>query len=138
VLDLMNLGVCVGLNVPSYIQFIPFGTNGQDDTFEMRVIGWRVTTDSTPLYIPELLVELAVTLGNISGTAIAANTVMADTIVVNEGPSDGPFMSVISTADDTSASIAVHTRGCSLLEFDWDLAGAQEAVSMNAYYTFLN
>lgn len=118
---------------PDYIQVIPFGTNGADDTFDMRIWGWSKVVGAD-LWIPQLIADLSVTLGSISGSAIAANTFLADTIVVNAGTSSG----VISTADDTSASGMFHLRGCSLLEFDFDLAGAQEAVSMNAYWRLMH
>ncbi len=114
-----------------FLQIIPFATDGENDTFSMRVWGWDKTNDTTPVYVPQLLAQFAVTLGSISGTAVAANTVMADTIVLTYGDSTTPL---VSPANDLSASVILHTRGCRYIEFDWDLSGAQEAVSMNAFW----
>lgn len=133
VFDLLSesLGVSVGETIPHFIQIIPYGTNGDNDTFDMRLIGWSRSTDATPVWVPQLLVDLNVVLGNISGAAIAANTFMADAITIAKGDGDAPE---ISPANDTPASILVHLRGCELIEFDWDLAGAQEGASMNAFW----
>lgn len=119
--------------VASYIEIIPFATDGNNDTGDLRLWGWSEVAN-TALYIPRLLAEINVVYGNISATAIAANTVMADTLTLADGAADGTFTSIISPANDTTASILVHTRGCRWIEFDFDLAGAQEAVSQNAYW----
>ena len=67
-------------------------------------------------------------------TAIAADTLMVDTIVVTKGPAEsGPFRLVVSPADDTQASYAMHLRGTRYIEFDFDSTAAG-AVSMNAYW----
>lgn len=114
-----------------FLQIIPYGTNGDNDTFNMRVWGWDKTDDATAVYIPQLLAQLAVVLGSIDGAAIAANTYMADTITLTYGDSTSP---IISPANDLSASIILHVRGCRFIEFDWDLAGAQEGTGMNAFW----
>lgn len=114
-----------------FLHIQPFGTNSDNDTFNMRVWGWDKTTDAAPVYSPILLAQFAVTLGNISGAAIAADTYMADTIALTYGDSTTPL---VSPANDLSASAILHCRGCRYIEFDWDLAGAQEAVSMNAFW----
>jgi hypothetical protein len=137
--DLFDRGVGLAIDtyMPKFINVIPFGTNGDNDTFEMRVWGWKqvALTETTDegLWIPFLLAELGVTLGNIDGSAIAANTFMADTITVNEGT-----VEEISTADDTVASILVHLRGASKFQFSFDLAGAQEATGANCYWAVMD
>lgn len=133
VYDLLDrsLGLHQGNLASRFLHLQPFGTDGADDTFNMRVWGWDVTTDAIPVYSPILIAQIAVVLGSISGTAIAANTVMADTLTLTYGDSSSP---IISPASDVSASIILHTRGCRYIEFDWDLAGAQEGVSMNAFW----
>ncbi len=105
---------------PKFLQLIPFGGNANNDEFSMRVIGWSKTgLSSAPVYVPQLLLELAVVLGNISGSAIAANTFMADTLTVTYGPTDGA--SVISPANDLSANAILHIRGCEYIQFDFDM-----------------
>lgn len=118
-------------NTSRFIQIVPFGTNGNDDTFNMRVWGWSNTNDTIPVYVPQLIAQLAVVLGNISGAAIAADTYMADTITLTYGDSTSP---IIAPANDLTASIILHNRGCRYIEFDWDLAGAQEGTGMNAFW----
>jgi hypothetical protein len=137
--DLMSadMGYGRGTYTPKYIEIIPFATDGDNDTFSMRLYGWTKVY-ATALWIPRVIADLAVVVGSISGTAIAANTVMADTITVTKGPAAGAFQDLINTANDTPASIILHTRGCDILEFDFDLAGAQEGVSMNAYWRLLD
>jgi hypothetical protein len=135
VFDLTSASVAVGspTKVPSYIEVIPYAVDGNNDTLDMRLWGWsRVNVEA--LWIPRPLAEMSVVIGNISGAAIAANTFMADTITLDLGAADGAFTSIISPAGDVTASILIHTRGCRYIEFDFDLAGAQEAVSMNAMW----
>ncbi len=116
-----------------FLQIIPFGTNGENDTFSMRIWGWDKTDDATAVYVPQLLAQFAVVLGSIDGsTAIGvSNTFQADTITLTYGDSTTP---IVSPANDLPAHAILHTRGCRYIEFDWDLAGAQEGVSMNAFW----
>lgn len=126
VFDLLSksLGWGGGVVVPSYVQLIPFGTDANDETFDFRLWGWSKVGVSS-LYIPQLLIDVSVILGNISGTAIAASTFMADTLTVNDGPIDnGPWRSFIDAQEDLSASVLVHTRGCRYVSFDFDMITA--------------
>lgn len=137
VIDLLSssVGVGMGVRVPSYIQLLPFGTDGANDTFDMRVWGYVPTTDATKVYIPFLLVDLSVVLGAATATPIAANTLLADTLTVNDGPADnGPWRVLIDAQEDLVATATIHTFGCRYLKFDWDLAGAQEGVSVNCLW----
>lgn len=133
VYDLLDgtLGLHLGQAASRFLELVPFGTNANNNTFNMRVWGWSKFVAATPLYIPTLLLELNIVLGSIDASAIAASTFLADTITISKGDTNAP---VISPGNDTPASIAVHTRGCRYLEFDWDLAGASEATSMNAFW----
>jgi hypothetical protein len=124
-----------GRGVPEYLKLIPFGRDGADDTFDMRVYGWDATDAATPVYIPQLLVDVSVVLSAITFTPHAAGTVLADAITVNDGSADnGPWQSIISPSEDLVASIIIPTRGCRYISFDWDLAGGAEAVSMNCLF----
>jgi hypothetical protein len=127
------LGFAVDTHMPEFVQLIPFGTNGDNDTFDMRMWGWS-KVHLTELWIPQLLLQVNVVLGSASGAAIAADTFLADTLTLVEGSSEKTLADLISTADNTPASALVHTHGCQLIEFDFDLAGAQEGVSMNCYW----
>jgi len=121
-------------NVPSYLQLLPYGKDTNNDTFDMRLWGWTATAEATPLYIPQLLLDLSLVLGNIDASAIAASTFLVDTITVNKGAAAAPFRDLLTTATDTAASLIVHTRGVRFIEFDFDLAGASEGTAMNCYW----
>ena len=124
-----------GYRVPSYFELIPFGTDGANDTFDMRVWGYNKIEGSTAIYVPFLLVDLSVILGAATATPIAANTLLADTLTVNDGPADnGPWRVLIDAQEDLVASATIFTFGCQYLKFDWDLAGGQEAASMNCLF----
>ncbi len=142
VFDLFGTTLSVGLggNVPRFIELQPFGKDGNNDTFDMRLWGWSRVVDSTlavpaTVWIPKLLAELNVVLGNIALTGIGTGNFQSDTLTIVDGDSASP---VISPASDTGASILIHMRGCELIEFDWDLAGAQEGVSMNSLFKFMD
>ena len=132
--------------VPTWLQLMPFGKNGNDDTFDFRLYGYSETVPAdlvtdTKLYIPQLLVDVSVVLCALTFSDHAADTFLADTLTINDGPTDldgafenSPWLSVLSPAEDLPASVLVHTRGCRYIKFDWDLAGGQEAVSMNCLW----
>jgi hypothetical protein len=130
-----SVGVGGGHKVPTHLMLMPFGTNGDNDTFDFRVYGYNKTNDSTPIYVPQLLVDCSVVLCAITATSIAADTFLADTITVNDGPPAGTvWQAVTSTAEDMASYVIIHTLGCQYIKFDWDLAGAQEAASMNCLW----
>jgi hypothetical protein len=135
VFDLFEEGYNVGLDVPRWIKLIPFGTDGDNDTFDMRLYGWNKVRGSD-IYVPQLLIDLSVVLCARTATTIAASTFLADTLTINDGPAaDGTFRNLIDCQEDMVASVLVDTRGCRWIEFDWDLAGAQAAASMNCLWS---
>lgn len=141
VFDLFSINNSVGgaPTVPKWIKLIPFGKDGADDTFDMRLYGYNATeitgTLTSPIYIPQLLVDISVVLSAITFTDHAANTFLADTITVNDGAADNAdWLSLVSPAEDLVANVIVSTRACRYIKFDWDLAGGQEGVSMNCLF----
>lgn len=137
VFDLLSKDVALGQNasIPRHVLINPYGTDANDETFSLRLWGWSKTQDSTPLYIPTLITELAVTLGNISAAAIGANHFMADTITVTDGAAEGPGRSVISPEGDVGASALIHLLGCRYIEFAFMLG---TGAAMNAYWRGLD
>ncbi len=123
---------CVRPYIAKFIQLVPYGTTTDNTTFDLRLWAWNKAHFSTPIWVPQLLLDLTCTLGNIDGTALATSGLMVDTIVINEGDTNA---ALISTADDTIASILVHLRGAEVLEFSLDLTGA---VSANCLYRLLD
>lgn len=121
-----------GHNVPAYVLLMPYGTDGNNDTFDMRVYGYNRIEGATPIYVPVLLLDISVVLCAITATDIAANTFLADSVTLNDGFASSPqWLHIQNNAEDLAACIILHTMGCQYLKFDFDLAGAQEAVSMN-------
>jgi hypothetical protein len=132
-----SIGWGAGIMVPSYLKIIPYAVGtGTNDTFDFMVIGFNVSNDATPVYIPQTLLDATVTLGTDSGNdgaAIAATVQLAKSIVVNQGSADGAFRNVVSTADDGLPShLLLHTRGCQYIKFLFDSTDAQ-ATDMNCY-----
>jgi hypothetical protein len=125
VFDLASSNYSPGGQVPDWLQIQPFGTNADNETGNLRVWGWTKVLGET-LWIPQLLVELAFTLGNIAeGTA---STFIADTITKTYGGDDAD---IISPANDLSGSAVINLRGCQIIEFDFD-NGTNDA--NNAYW----
>src|SRR3989304_4346054 len=77
-------GIATETYIPKFFNLQPFGDNADGEVFEVRVWGWSkdVTTVATPIWIPQLLLELTVTLGNIAATALGTKNFMADTIAI--------------------------------------------------------
>lgn len=137
VIDLLDpdLGWGSGTKVPSYLEVVFFGAGTDTQTFDCRVTGFNAAIgaiddlplDTAPVYVGTILADVTAALGPTTGcdaTAIAASNLMADTLTLNEGPAEGAFVSVISTGDDTPASLLLHTRGNRYLSFKFDMTGA--------------
>lgn len=132
-----ELSVSIGETVPSYVELVPYAVGaGTNDTFDFRVWAWGATTDSTPVYIPRLLLSASVTLGTTGGcdgAAIVTGGLLAQSIVVNIGAGDGVFRSLISTGAEAASSLFLHTRGLRYLEFDFDSTDAN-ITNMNCLF----
>jgi hypothetical protein len=120
VIDLLspNYGITASPHLPKYVLVVPYGTDANNETLDMRLWGWNKTTDATPVWVPQLLFQIAVTLGNIDAAALEASALLADTITITYGPDE---LTEISPANDVSAQLLTHVRGCELLEFDFDI-----------------
>ena len=124
-------GIATETYMPKFMQLVPYGTDANNEQFYMRVIGWSPTdvkymSDGTPpagnpIWIPQLLLAVTVTHGNIGATAIGASHFLADTIDFLDGDTDA---SIINPADDLPASAILHLRGCHLIEFVFSLDAA--------------
>ena len=119
-----------GGKAPDYLNLLPICKDGSNDTFDFRLYGLAIDNDS--IYVPELLIDVSVVIG---AQTLSTGVYLADTITINDGAADnGPWSSKIDAQEDLVATILVHTRGNRWVYFDWDLAGGQEAVSMNCLY----
>ena len=111
------------------VLLVPFGTDAADETFNMRVIGWKLADfgsgSTNDLWVPLPLVTCAVTLG--AGTGVGSNASLpstefiADTITITTGLG---ARDLYSPADDTLAWISVDMMGARKLEVTFDRVAA--------------
>lgn len=121
--------------IPTFLQLMPFGTDADDETFDMRVYGYSptVATDlvtDTTLYIPQLLLDVSVSLCARTFSDHTANAFLVDTLTVNIGAADNAeWRSLISpgAVENTAGSVLINTRGCRYIRFDFDLITAAAA-----------
>lgn len=140
VVDLTDetLGVTTdGSHCPDMVMIQPYGSNANNEDYKMRVWGWNVlskpgdSTNHLKLWIPMLLVEVSVVLGNISISGLLANGFLADTITIDAGNSD--LNAVSSPTGDVPGYLVVDPMGSKKIEFDFDLdAGGNAAAAANA------
>ena len=106
----------------------PYGTGSNNNTFSLRVIGWRIVgetgdqTFTSLLWWPVTLCELACTLSATTGVAgrIISNTERAvDTIVLTTGNAN-VNNSIVSPADDTIAHCTIDLEGFQKIEYTFD------------------
>ena len=125
-----------GAHAPKFIQIVPFGTAADDDQFSFQLWGWNKVAGAS-LWIPQLLVEATAVLSTVSGTAIAADTLMADTITITKGAADTSLNSVIVTSNNLGpASILCHLRGVQKIEFEFDMLTGGD--SGNLYWRYVD
>jgi hypothetical protein len=112
---------------PQWIQVIPFGDGADDSTFDLRVIGWKVS--DLGLWVPTILAQAACTLS----TAVGVDTYeatssqrFADTISLTQVRADVDSK-VSSPTGNLVASFQVETRGCAFIEVTFNLGTATGA-----------
>lgn len=127
-----------GVTSTNMLKLVPYGTDTNNLTFSMRVIGWSKLDEgdkNTTIWIPIILGEVSCTLSSsctgVAGGIIPAATYFCDTIAVTYGTS-GIDLSVTSPAADIPAHVVVDTKGCQFVEVQFDMTGA---ASGNALYS---
>jgi hypothetical protein len=118
----------------NYIQIVPYGTTTNDTTFDLRIWAWNRNSDSTAIWIPQILYQASCTLCSASGAALATSGLMVDTITAVISGTDVTKLEH-GTPNNTPSSVMLWTRGAEILEFDIDLTGA---VSANVLYRLLD
>lgn len=129
-IDLLDPHVGKGGSIPEHLALMPYGSNADNETFDMRVYGWNLVLDEA-IYVPQLLLDVTCTLCALTITDLGASHFLVDTIVVNDGSADtddpggqGDFLDTISPAEDLPGSIVLHTRGCRYIAWDFKLGTA--------------
>jgi hypothetical protein len=112
---------------PRRVMIVPFGTDANNETFDIRVWGWSKVVGAE-LYVPHLIAELAITLGNIAATPVGANHFLADTIVVTKSE---PNAIISSPANDSPAFALLHLHGAQHIEFEFKVGTGAAA---NCYW----
>ncbi len=122
--------------IQSFIGIMPWSTAANNNTFLMRVWGWKVfpilTSATAPyLYVPRLLLDVTCTAGNIAA-GLGTNTFFADTIVVSgTTPGDSGALFITPTGD-CAGSIKLDIFGSNYIEFDFGTNSSSTA--MNALW----
>jgi len=118
---------------PDAIRLMPFGGGSDDDSYLMRVIGWRRmvplnTSDHRGLWVPPVLAGITVTLSAFVGPSqsnfpLVSTDRFADTLSVTSQPVHSITTTnydaasfVYSPANDTPGWILVRTFGAELVE----------------------
>ena len=127
-----------GLAVQNGIILVPYATAGNDDTFSMRLIGWRKlgTDPATLLWIPVVLAELACTASTVVGVAgrlVVATERFVDTITLVTG-NDDISIDIVSPTGNVVAHAVADIKGFQKLELTFD-STAVGATAMNCLYS---
>lgn len=119
----------------------PFGTDANDETFSLRVIGWRkiieAGVEATSFWDPTMLAQLACTLSStpvgLAGRIVDETNMFADTITITTGNAD--YVDVLSPTGDVAGHAIVMLLGYSLLEITFTTGAS--AASCNALIALL-
>jgi hypothetical protein len=125
-------------------KIIPFGTGGDNSTFDMRIYGWHPVFENTGynqdkvLWLPFLLGEFTATLSaqvGATGKSLLSTERLADTIVIaSTSANQGVSIDVVSIANDTGAHIIVDLKGAWKLECTFNLGTATAANCLVGFY----
>jgi len=114
-----------GSTTPTWLMLVPYGVATSNDTFDVRVIGWRKVST---LWVPTILVQFSAIIGaatGVAGAAVLDTELFADTL--SDPPagmgSVGVNCQPSSPANDTVAHYLVDTRGCEKIEILFDRTG---------------
>jgi len=123
------------------IVLIPYGTGSDNNTFELRVIGWRLVTNDegkAGLWIPVLLVELHCTLSaavGVAGATVVNTERFADTISLTTG-NDDVSVDIVSPTGEIIAHAMLDLKGFNLVETTFSI-NSGGTTDMNCLYALL-
>lgn len=113
---------------PDNLQLIFFGEGNDDTTFDVRVIGYRRTTNAagdtswTAIYLADISVTLCTETG-ISGGVVTASEKYADTLTVTLANENVDY-TVVSPTGNRKAHVTIDTKGCEYAKVIFDRTGA--------------
>lgn len=114
---------------------MPFGVGNSNDTFNMRIIGWRKV--GPLLWVPAALCQLTCTLGTgvgVDGFEVDDAEKFVDSLNATLG-NVGIDLSVVSPADNTTAHAIVDTKGFTKVEIVFGVVSG--TTSMNTLFAVL-
>jgi hypothetical protein len=110
------------------VQIIPFGDGADNATFDLRVIGWKVS--DLGLWVPTILAQAACILSGAvgaNGFEVTASQRFTDTITLTQVLANSVDSKLSNPTGDLVASFQVETRGSALIEVAFDLGTATGA-----------
>lgn len=125
------------------LQVLPFGTDADNETFNMRITLWSKVPGTVDLWIPHFIggfvCTLSIALNGITDAALGVTAAFADTITEEAtntwDDAEAPLgVRVRSHPNDHLALIRVDTKGYELATIEFDLGTAATA---NALYRCL-
>jgi hypothetical protein len=141
-------------SLPDLMHAMFYGAGADDSTFDVRIIGWDPTIDVSlkPLWVPRILTTLTITLSTavgIAGSYVIDTDRFADTLVVHATVApQATFTDVVSAAAASRGTVEIFSpannviawaniplRGCTLIEFSYDMTGATNG---NALFRLMN
>lgn len=131
----LDVAVDPAATTQRHLLLLPYGGDAENETFKLRVIGWKATTNG--LWVPTILAELTCTLGTatgVDGSDVENEMFFADTLVLAAGYSSDAVR-VTSPANNTVARALVDLEGHRKVEVTFDRNGS--AASCNALYALL-
>lgn len=114
---------------------MPFGAGADDETFSVRVWGWRKVAGTTVLWVPVLLCEVLCTLGTavgVAGTAVDASHRFADVLALTTGNAN-VSVETVSPSGNLPAHFVIDAKGAAKLECTF--AKGTTSAGMNALWT---
>lgn len=127
------LGDPIVQGAPQWVQVVPFGDGADDSTFDLQVIGWKVS--DLGLWVPTILAQAACTLSTavgVDGYEVTSALRFADTIALTQVRADVDSK-VSSPTGNLVASFQVETRGCAFIEVTFNLGTATGANALVAW-----
>lgn len=127
VFDFANAGAFV----QNSLLLKPYGAGANNNTFSLRVIGWRKMiedgNDATSVWDPTVLCELACTLSSVpiglAGKVILDTDLFADTITITTGNA-GVSLDVVSPTGDVAALAMIDFKGFQKVEVTFTTGGS--------------
>lgn len=149
-----------GGEVPLFIRILPFGLGSNNDTFDMKVIGWERagspapvgSAGAPPVWLPTTLGEFTCTISStnvgVAGAYLLDTEMLADTIVAKSAPLIPKYpgfdatpaatfqsqVQIYSPADDTVGWIVLPLMGVQKFEVTFDQTSGTP--TMNVLYRY--